>query len=151
MVFYKGKWQVERRSSPGIDAVEVRFRGSKGDQGRKGGVLVRTTGDWSKGGEAVELLQELHRIHEGRLDLPLMAYRNYGGWNPLLAPGIVNSGRGMGKGRGRREGMIGYGGIRTTHREDWGCDEVGGDGGESNGDIAASEVVAQCVYGVREG
>ena len=28
----------------------------------------------------MELLQELYRIHEGRLDLPLMTYRSYGCW-----------------------------------------------------------------------
>ena len=31
-------------------------------------------------GETVELMQELYQIHEGRSDLPLVAYRSYGGW-----------------------------------------------------------------------
>ena len=43
------------------------------------------------------------------------------------------------------------GGIFTTIREYWGCDKVGGDGGESIGDTAGREVVVQCIYGVREG
>jgi len=41
---------------------------------------VRMKGDGKTGGETVELLQELYRIHEGRPDLPLMAYRSHGSW-----------------------------------------------------------------------
>ena len=37
---------------------------------------MRTRGD----PETVELIQELYRIHDGRSDLPLMAYRSHGGW-----------------------------------------------------------------------
>lgn len=80
MAFYAGDRKVEEGSSPGIYTVEVRFRRSNGDQGRKGVLLVRMKGDGSKGGEAMELLQELHRIYEAKSDLPLMEYRNYGGW-----------------------------------------------------------------------
>ena len=36
VAFYEGEWQVEEGSSPEVDTVEVRFRGSKGDQGRRG-------------------------------------------------------------------------------------------------------------------
>ena len=72
--------QVEGGSSPGIDTVELRFRGSKSDQGRRGAVLVRTRGDLGTGEDTVELEQELYRIHNGILDLPLMAYRSHGGW-----------------------------------------------------------------------
>ena len=79
VAFYAGERQVEGGSSTGIDKVEVRFRGSKGDQGRRGAVLVRTKGDRGTGGETVELMQELYRIHDGRSDLPLMAYRSHGG------------------------------------------------------------------------
>jgi len=71
--------------------------------------------------------------------------------NPLLMPEVVSSGRATGKEREKREGTIGSGGIFTTFREYWGCDKVGGDGGESIGDTAGREVVVQCVYGVREG
>ena len=80
VALYAGERQVERGSSPEVDSVEVRFRESKDDQGRRGAVLVRTRGDRKRGGETVELLQEMYRIHEGRSDLPLMAYRSYGGW-----------------------------------------------------------------------
>ena len=41
---------------------------------------MRTRDDRRRGGETVELVQELYRIHEGRSDLPLMVYRSYGGW-----------------------------------------------------------------------
>ena len=41
---------------------------------------MRIKGGRNNGDEAVELLQELYEIHEGRLDLPLMAYRSYGVW-----------------------------------------------------------------------
>ena len=39
--------------------VRVRFRGSKGDQGRKG-MLMKMKVDGNKGSKAVELLQELY-------------------------------------------------------------------------------------------
>ena len=64
--FYAGERQVEGGSIPEVDMVEVRSRRSKGNQGQKGAVLVRTKGGGSKGGETVELLQELYQIHEGR-------------------------------------------------------------------------------------
>ena len=41
---------------------------------------MRTKGDRNTTGEAVELLQRLYQGHEGRLDLPLMAYRSYEGY-----------------------------------------------------------------------
>ena len=49
VAFYEGERQVEEGSSPAVDTVEVRFRGSKGDQSRRGAVLVRTRGDRGKG------------------------------------------------------------------------------------------------------
>ena len=49
MTFCAGEWQVEGGSSPGIDTVEVIFRGFTADQGRKGAELVRTKGDGSEG------------------------------------------------------------------------------------------------------
>lgn len=42
---------------------------------------MRKKGDGSKGGHAVELLQGLYLIHEGRLGLPLMACRSYVCWH----------------------------------------------------------------------
>ena len=45
LAFYAGKQQVEGGRSPGIDTAKVRLRGSKGDQGQKGAVLVRTKSD----------------------------------------------------------------------------------------------------------
>ena len=80
VAFYEGERQVKEGSSPDVDTVEVRFRGSKGDQGRIGTVLVRTRVDRGRGSETVELMQELYRIHEGRPDLPLMVYRSDGSW-----------------------------------------------------------------------
>lgn len=52
VTFITGKWKVEGRISPGADTIEVRFRGSKGDDGWKGAVLVRTKDDRNKGGKA---------------------------------------------------------------------------------------------------
>lgn len=46
--------------------MEVRSKGSRGDQGRKGAVLMRTEGDRDTGGEAVEMLQQLYKIQRGR-------------------------------------------------------------------------------------
>jgi len=80
MAYYASKRQVEGGDIPEVGKVEVRFRGSKCDQGRKGAVLMGMKGDWRKWGDVVELLQELYRIHGGRSDLPLMAYRGCGGW-----------------------------------------------------------------------
>lgn len=54
VAFHAGERQ-EGGNSPEVDTVEVRFRGSKGDQGQKVAVLVRMKGAEDKGGEAVEL------------------------------------------------------------------------------------------------
>lgn len=67
---------MEGASNPEIDTVMVRTRGTKGVQGLKGAVLVRTKCDGSKEVDAVELFQELDEIYEGKFDLPLMAYRS---------------------------------------------------------------------------
>lgn len=50
---------------------------------------------------------------------------------PLLEPRIVGSGRGVGKGKEKREGAIGPGGVHTRLGTSWGRDEVGGDGDDS--------------------
>lgn len=42
-----------------FNTLEIRFRGYKGGQGRKGAVMVRTKGDGDRGGEEVDLLYEL--------------------------------------------------------------------------------------------
>ena len=44
VVFYASERQVEGRASPEVDTVEVRFRGSKSDRGRKGAVLGEDLG-----------------------------------------------------------------------------------------------------------
>lgn len=72
--------QVKEKSSPEEYTVEVRFKCSNDDQGRKGAVSVRMKGVGDKGVETGELLQELCQIHERWLDIPLMAYKSYWGW-----------------------------------------------------------------------
>lgn len=42
--------------------VDARFRGSKGNHGRKGGVLVRMKANEDKGDETGKLLQKLYWI-----------------------------------------------------------------------------------------
>ena len=69
----------------------------------------------------------------------------------LPAPGVVSSGDGTGEQRGRREGAVGSGGVRTTLREDRGRNQVSGYGSELVGDTAGRTVVVQCVYGAFEG
>ena len=65
--------------------MEIRFRGSKGDQGRKGAVLVRTRGKNEGEGDAVQLLVELLGHHRSKgeelgKDTPLMAFRSGDRW-----------------------------------------------------------------------
>ena len=93
----------------------------------------------------------MESIHEKRLELPLMAYRSYGEWQVwkrgkdlLLTPGVLNKNLGVGEGRWRQEDISDSGGIRSTFREDWVYDEVGGDGGEITGDTARSGVIIWC-------
>lgn len=40
---------MEGGSGPGVDTVEVRFKGSEGDHGCKGGMLLTMKGDENKG------------------------------------------------------------------------------------------------------
>lgn len=82
----------------------MKFRGSKGGQGRKENVLVRTKGDGNKGVEAVELFQDFTKfMKEGwtyRLWHTVAAeVGRYSEMprNPLLTPGVVSSGRGEGE------------------------------------------------------
>ena len=129
VAFYAGDRQVEGGSSPGVDTEEVRFTGFRSDQGGSAGEE-----DGSKWGEAVELLQILYQIHERRLDLLLKAYRSYEGWQvrtrdqethclrrrlSVVAEAWEKEGGG---------GTIGSEVIRTTLKEDCGCDEVDGNG-----------------------
>lgn len=53
--FRAGERQVEGGESPGIDTVEVRFKGSNSDHGRNGAKLARMKDGGNKGAEAVEL------------------------------------------------------------------------------------------------
>ena len=39
--------------------------------------VLRMKGDGEKEGEVVELLDERYQMHDGRSDLPLLAYRGY--------------------------------------------------------------------------
>lgn len=71
--------------------------------------------------------------------------------NALLTPWVISRGQGVGERRGDWEGMTGPGRIRTAFGGDWGCDEAGGDWGESTGDTAKGEVIVQRIYGVRKG
>ena len=68
VAFYAGERQVKRGDRPEVNTVEEHFRGSKGDQGRKGVVLVRIKSDGHNGGEVVNLLLELYRMDGGRWD-----------------------------------------------------------------------------------
>lgn len=45
VAFYAGKRHVEEGDSPGVDTVEVRFKGSEGKQERKAAMLVGMKGD----------------------------------------------------------------------------------------------------------
>lgn len=62
MAFNAGERQMEWGNRLDVGTVEVRFNDSKDDNGGKGAVLVSVMGDWDKGVEAVELLQELYQI-----------------------------------------------------------------------------------------
>ena len=76
----------ERRRT--VDAVELHFRGGKGDQGRIGAVMVRTKGAkgvGESGRNVVDLLVELFEYYgisiPGRENAFLMAYRRGAGWS----------------------------------------------------------------------
>lgn len=80
VAFFRNNEQLGEGRRQEADKVEVRFRGSKGDQGRKGAVIVRTRGE---GGGAVGLLVELFSMYSsGELkgEAPLMAFRGEEGW-----------------------------------------------------------------------
>ena len=64
----QAKRQVEGGNISEVDTIEVRVRGSKGDQGWKEAVLVRIKGDTDNRGEAVELLQELYEIQRRNVE-----------------------------------------------------------------------------------
>ena len=97
---FAGERQVKAGDSPGVDTLEVRFKESEGDQGRKRAVLERTKGEGRRGGEEVELLQELYQINVGRAELPLMAFHSVQGvagvdeepGNTMPAPRVVRGG-----------------------------------------------------------
>ena len=61
--FFRGSEQLDWHLWPRVDRVEVRFRGSKGDQYRQGAVLTRVRGATATalhlGGGAVALMVEL--------------------------------------------------------------------------------------------
>jgi len=106
VAFFRDNEQLGEGKRQEANKVEVRFRGSKGDQGRKGAVVVRTRtglGGEGKGG-AVGLLVELFGMYnDGELtgEAPLMSYRGTEGWRVwgrgqatrCLRDGIANVGR----------------------------------------------------------
>ena len=70
MALFRGGRQLRRGRKREADTVEVRFRGSKGNQGKKEAVLVRTRngrvgGRASGEGAAAELLEELFGMFKG--------------------------------------------------------------------------------------
>ena len=81
VAFFAGKVQLTGKERDRADRMEVHFRGSKGDQARKGAVLTRVKGE---GIGAVDLMLELLSIYEGGGGVddrrPLMAYKMGGGW-----------------------------------------------------------------------
>ena len=74
MAFFKDNEQLVGSGIHEANKVEVRLKGSKGHQGRKGAVLVRTRTGRGKEGErgAVGLLVELFRLY-GNGDLTEVA------------------------------------------------------------------------------
>ena len=100
MVFDRNNEQLGEGRRQEADKVEVRFRGSKGDQGRKGTVVVRTSKACGVGedGGAVGLLVELISMYcSGELtgEALLMAYRAAEGrtvWSREQATQCLRSG-----------------------------------------------------------
>ena len=85
MKFFKDNEQLIGSRIHEANEVDVRFKGSKGEQGREGAVMVRTrTGRGTEGERvAVGLLVELFRLY-GNGDLmeeaPLISFRGKDGW-----------------------------------------------------------------------
>jgi len=73
---YAGEWPVQGGNSPEIDKVEVRFRGTKGDQGRKKAVKR----GWEQGGRNRRAVVGTVLDASREVYSPLMAYRGYGWW-----------------------------------------------------------------------
>ena len=118
VAFFRDNEQLGEGRIQEANKVEVRFRGSKGDQGRKGAVLVRTRSGLGGGeeGGAVGLLVELFKMYKGSAltgEAPLMSYRGTDGWGvwsrgratKCLRKGIARVGerwKGEGRGAGAR-------------------------------------------------
>ena len=84
--FFRYNEQLREGRRQEADILEVRFRGPKGDQGRKGTVLVRAGKAWGVGedGGAVGLLVKLLSMDvsaELTGEAPLMPYRAAEGWS----------------------------------------------------------------------
>ena len=80
VAFFEGDEQLEGSERVRANKIEVHMRGSKGDQGRKGAVLVREKG---RANGAVELMLELFGIYgsEGlSAKTPLMVHKRGGKW-----------------------------------------------------------------------
>lgn len=57
--FHAGERQMEETDSPEVNSVKLRLKNSKGDQGRNGGILVRTKGDGDKGRPSSGVVAEI--------------------------------------------------------------------------------------------
>lgn len=85
VAFFNGDQQMMGEGRRGADKIEVRFTASKGDQDRKGAILVRVKG--GRGAErdegAVGLLAELFESYEGEgltTKAPLMTFKEGERW-----------------------------------------------------------------------
>lgn len=92
VAFSRGDHQVYGNRVGEANKVEMRFRGLKEDQGRKGTLLGRTVGPTHRERGALELLAELTR-GQGDVgvlsNLLLMAYRSGKGWRVLTREPMV--------------------------------------------------------------
>ena len=162
MAFFKDNEQLVPVGSRIYEAnkVEVRFKGSNWDQGRKGAVLVRTrTGRVEEGERGAEgLLVELFRLY-GNGDLteeaPLMSFRGNDGWevwsrgraNQCFRDGTASVGQRWE--RGGEGGETDFRIIRVAFGEDRRSDKTGRGRGTGGRNKERRKVVVRLVYGVR--
>lgn len=81
--FSRGNHQVNESRVGGVDKVEVMFRVSKGGQGRKEAILVRTVDSACRKRGTVKLVVESTRTQEEKevlSSLPLMGYKSGRVW-----------------------------------------------------------------------
>ena len=85
VLFFGDNDQLAEGSILEASEVDVRFRGSKANQGRQGAVLVRTRSGLGGGedvGAVVRLVELFRMYNDGELagEAPLMSYRGSDGW-----------------------------------------------------------------------